>query len=206
MPGREHGGATIARSRVGARRQVARVLGVGLGLALLTGCGQVEWNYAALRDVNVTLPTLPSAESARNRAGTPGEPLSIVPGGTQSVLVAVKSSEDPEHVAYQWGRAFVVVLDGPPAKGRVEVSPANGRLIFRSPRRPARQPYAALEGYVDIRSVQGGKVEAYCVLRNELIDAYDESFILRGFYTFVPATGSESFLHRGGVDVAGALR
>ncbi len=100
------------------------------------------------------------------------------------------------------GRAFVVVLDGPPARGKVSVSPENGRLISTSPRRPARQPYVGLEGYVNILSVAKGVVRTYCVLRSEIQDAYDDSFILRGFYDFQTATGNEAFLRRGGIDVA----
>lgn len=172
------------------------------GLLVLAGCGHTQWHYLALRDVSVTLPAMVQAQPTMKRAGTPAEPLEVNPGGQRSVLVATEVHDDPEEEFDHWSRSFVVVLDGPPAKGKVEVSPANGRLIYAAPFRPARRPYVGLEGYVNILAVRGSKVIAYCVLRSEIRDAYDKLYVVRGFYEFQTATGSEPFLHGGGLQVA----
>jgi hypothetical protein len=188
------------------KQKWAGVVSVGIGLVVLAGCGHTEWRYVAVRDVNIALPSAIGAEPTVNRAGTPGEPLRITSGGPRCVLIAVQAHADPDREARGWGRAFVVVLDGPPAKGKINVTPDNGRLVCDSPRRPARQPYVGLEGYIEIRSVKGGEVEAYCVLRSEIVDAYDDAFVLRGLYEFHTAAGSEALLRRSGIEVAGPLK
>lgn len=179
------------------------------GLALLgclvmtAGCGHREWHYVALRGVSVDLPAMRGAESTVQRAGMPDEPLEIFVGGDQTVLVAYQSHDNPERSFDEWGRAFVVVLDGLPAKGRVDVSPDNARLIYHEPHLPARRPYVGLDGYVNILSVDGSEVTTYCALRSRMRDAYDKTYVLRGFHTFETATGTEPFLQSGGLRLEG---
>ena len=182
------------------QKMVSR-LGACLGMTMLAGCGHTQWHYATLRDVNVSMPAVAGAEDPMKRAGMPAERLHVRAGGQRTVLVAVQTHNNPENPVTAWNRAFVVVLDGPPAKGIFEVTPANGRVVTTSERRPARRPYIGLEGYVKILSVQGPKVKTYCVLRSEIIDAYDDSFILRGFYDFQTATGQEPYLRGSGLTV-----
>jgi hypothetical protein len=182
-------------------KSMAAVFGACIGLALQAGCGHTQWHYSALQDVNISLPAAAGAEPSVKRAGMPVERLHLQPGGQHTVLVAVQSHNNPDRESSEWSRAFVVVLDGPPAKGKVAVSPENGRLVTTSERRPARRPYVGLEGYVNILSVEGPKVKTYCVLRNELIDAYDESVVLRGFYEFRVGAGNEPFLRASGLAV-----
>jgi len=136
-------------------------------------------------DVSVKLPEITGRERPVRRAGAPGEPLHVSAGGTQTVLVRCTSRDDPDKEDDEWSRALVIVLDGPPVKGAIiEVSPANGRLIENSAWRPAREPYAGLEGKITIVSVTNQRVVADCSVRNIIKQSGDPVHSLRGEYEF----------------------
>lgn len=153
-----------------------------------TGCAE-RWHYGFVTDAAVNLPPYSHVVERRQRAGSEPEWLDVEPGGDQTVLVAVWSKTEPSKLNEIESRTYVIVLDGPPAEGRYEVTPANGRFIRGTNWFPPRQPYEGLEGSVRIRSVSAGGIKAYCGLRNVLARPADPLYPLRGDVRFerVPA-------------------
>jgi len=155
----------------------------------------------------VTLPAITGHERPTDRGGTPAELLEVAPGGSQTLLIAADLHDDPEVWDDERGRTFVVVLDGPPAKGTYAITPDNGRFIAHSVWWPPRRPYEGVEGEVDIRSVSDDGVRAKCVLRNVLIEARADSHVLRGGYRFKPLAREDHVrLRQAGIRFQGAAQ
>ncbi len=175
---------------------------LGLGFLMLAPCcglsiGCQESSHAfALTNVSVTLPAITRNEQPLKRAGMPAEPLEIRQGGNQTVLVACERKEDPSGRGFPWCRAFVVVLDGPVASGRTEVTPDNGRLVENSPWYPARSPYVGLDGHISVLRASNKGVVVDCVLRNVVFRSDAPVYSIRGIRTFRLATGEEPELER----------
>lgn len=170
-------------------------------LAACCGCGHRTWHFASVSDASVSLPAMTTPEAADRRAGHPPEPLAITRGGDRTVLIACQTHDNPQRDLDDWGRAFVIVLTGPIARGKVEITPENGRFILHEALRPARRPYVGLDGSIDIWSVGNGRIVAYCGLRARMQDAYGRTYVLRGLYEFRTATGAEPFLRGGGIEL-----
>jgi hypothetical protein len=170
-------------------------------LFALTGCHQTT-NRWAVTDVSVSMPDITGHERPVRRAGNPTEFLDVNEGGNQTILVLCTRHDNPKRANREWSRAHVIVLDGPPAAGTYQVSPANGRLIENSSWRPARQPYSGLEGSITIKSIKDNKVITDCSIRNIIARTEDPVYPLRGRYEFdlVPAKNvplDESAIHIG---------
>lgn len=179
----------------------ALTVGVILWSLGAAGCGSRQWHHWALHDVGVALPDLRTDDRVTRRAGTASEPLEIMTGGGgQTVLIAYETYDNPQRTDEEWGRAYVVVLDGPPAEGRFEVTPENGRFIEHSAFRPARRPYVGLDGHVRILSVESdGDVVAHCVLRSYLRDDRDPGHVFRGTVQFDTPREVSRFLNGPGI-------
>jgi hypothetical protein len=161
------------------------------GALFLTGCAE-RWQYGFVTDAQVSLPPYSYEVDRSRRAGSAPEWLDVRPGGNQTVLIAVWSQTESDKIDEIDTRTYVVVLDGPPMKGHYEVTPANGRFIPGTNWYPPRKPYEGLEGSVEIKSITGSKVEAYCGLRNVLTMPADPLYPLRGHYTFVRVPAGKS--------------
>lgn len=167
-----------------------------VGVLLLAGC-HTSSHYWVLRDVSVDWPAMTDPAEARDRAGLPGEWLDVSGGGASTLFVAAELKDNPEAPDDEAVRTFVVRIDGPLEKGETyEVTPDNGRVIVDSTWYPARQPYAGVEGRVEITDISDEGVSAYCVLRNVLRNARADSYILRGWLRFKPPLPADTKLRR----------
>ena len=167
-------------------------------LLATTGCHDSS-HYWVLADVRVSLPAITAEDRPLARAGSPAELLAVDPGGDQTVLVAADLHDNPEVLDDERARTFVVVLDGPPARGTYVVTPENARLILNSVWRPARRPYVGLEGRVEILSVAPNGIRAYCVLRRVMINTRERFHVLRGRYRFETPAGDDLRLKQAGI-------
>ena len=147
------------------------------------GCSQTQHDWA-IANADVTLPAMEERAYALRRAGSPPELLGIASGGSQLVLVRVTTSADPYYDYRRWGRAFVIVLDAPVSRGRVPITPENGRFIEQADWAPAREPYVGLEGSITILSVSAREVLADCSVRSMIRRTGDQAYTLRGLHTF----------------------
>ncbi len=174
------------------------------------GCSQAQHGYA-IPDANVTLPPYTGAEWPMRRAGSPPELLAVQSGGNQVVLLRCTTSEDIYYSYRNWGRSFVLVLDGPLQKGRIEITPENGRLIENADWNPPRQPYVGLEGSINIVSVSKSGILAECNVHNQIRRTGEPVHSLRGMYLFDVGAGTPGVLRRCGIEpvfapVAGEAR
>lgn len=176
------------------------VFAAGLaGLLALCGCHQTRYNWV-LYDVDVSLPSMTGAGSARDRAGMPAELLPVRPGGSKTVLITSLITDDPEQIDDEKAETFICVLDGPPLVGkeyRLDVD--NCRLILNEVFRPCRQPYQGAEGEVRIKSIDRGKLTAHVVFRNVIRWARADSYIIRATMTFKPVSPDDVRLRQAGI-------
>lgn len=174
-----------------------------LATAMTVGCNS-SWQYAAIPNAGVSLPPMVQRHYSLERAATPGEPLEIG-AGNQTVLVATRTHENPAKFEHRRTRSFVIVLDGPPAKGTYEVTPDNGRLVETGRFLPPRAPYEGIEGRIKIVSVSEDGVWADCAIRSILQGLDGEPVrVLRGLYRF-EVGGDPMTLLRAGLRIGGAL-
>ncbi len=170
---------------------------------LSAGCSQTRHDWA-ITDASVALPPMNLASHPLDRAGAPPEPLALGSGGGQLVLIHCLTSADAYYEYRRWGRSFVIVLDAA-AKGRIEITPDNGRFIEHADWAPARAPYQGLEGGVTIISTSSSAVVADCAVRNIIRRTGDPVYSLRGLCTFRVSGVDTAELERCGV-LAGTAR
>ncbi len=153
-------------------------------IGLAAGCHTTDSHWV-VNDVSVSLPPMTIADRPTERAAMPAEWLIARAGGGQTLLIWCHSTDDPNVFDDERSRTFVIVLDGPPAKGVVEVTPENGRMISATAWLPPRKPYDGLEGRIAIVSVmKNGEVIADCSVRNVLRRSGDPVYAMRGLIHF----------------------
>lgn len=175
------------------------------GLIGQAGCHDAAHHWV-LTDVAVSLPEMRPDQRILERAGGPAELLAVTPGGSQTLLVASRTHDNPAVFDDESCCTMVVVLDGPPAKGTYEVSPDNGRLILSSAWLPARRPYVELEGKVKVLKVEPDRVLVECALRSYVTRADEKPEVLRGWYWFQRAAGGEAALRQAGIALDGSAQ
>jgi hypothetical protein len=135
---------------------------------MLAGCHD-RWHYWSVIDASAPLPSEDQVDRLGQRAAMPAEPLDIDVNGDQTVLIAAMIHDDPNKTDDERGYTFVAVIDGPPKRGKYEITPENGRFIEHSKWKPPRRPYRGAEGTVRIYRVKGNTVIARCNLRNSYV-------------------------------------
>lgn len=152
-------------------------------LAAGAGCSQTQRGYA-IPNASVSLPPMELRREVLKRAGAPAEPLAVATGGSQLLLVHCTTMTDRYYEYRRWHRAFVIVLDTPVARGRMEITPENGRLIENAPWAPVRQPYIGLDGEINVLSVSADGVLADCSVHSRIRNTGEPVYSLRGLYLF----------------------
>ena len=160
------------------------------------GCHE-KWHYWSLHDVRVSLPATGAVNDEPGEPDRMAELLHVQHRGEQTVFIAAWLHDDPDKLDDESGYTFVVVLDGPPKRGRHEITPENGRLIEHSPAKPPYRPYVGMNGRITILSELNGEIWADCSLKAETKNGVSRS--AKGWFVFKPVDRNTRALNFAGV-------